>query len=511
MYYLRGSGAGFSNGRKYLPRGPDSLARYGPTYATATQQQRQSRVLDKMVGRGLYTGGRGGYWMQKLFGATPGGWLDKLGDTAASIIPGASNIAQGSRALYEGGRTLAGAMSGRGAYVANDLVAGVGDGIIKPAGASDDDAITVANTEYLSDVYGPASLSFANQTYALNPAIEKTFPWLSQIAANYQEFEFVQLLFQFKPITSIFAPSNGQVGTIAIATQYNPTDAPFTSERDFEDVAHSVSAKITDELVAGVECDPRKNAGSERKFTRVGPPPPGADLNSYDQGTLNVAVGGIPAAYANQRLGKLYVSYTVVLRKKKRFSSEGFAISRDTFLWQKQPVVFPPTVAAVSTPNDLVMGQQNNIGVVTVWDTNGLNLVFPSSASGQYKIRLKCETDGLLMGTPLLQATWGNVAAINDLFDPINNTWKPDMASVGPSGATCVIYELHVRLDNPALIQPPHDNQVRIYWPTASTGSGNASTTVDIEEYNTMFNRTPQGPLDAVVYVDPTTKVQVPL
>ena len=109
-----------------------------------------------------------------------------------------------------------GAVLGQGSYDvpavrANNLVAG--GGLSVPTFSSSQDetgALTIQHSEYVKDIYGlpwsPGSGGaagtqiehFKNDSIHLNPGIGKNFPWLSQIAANYEEYEFKQLMFCFK-------------------------------------------------------------------------------------------------------------------------------------------------------------------------------------------------------------------------------------------------------------------------------------------------------------------------
>jgi hypothetical protein len=66
-----------------------------------------------------------------------------------------------------------------------------------------DAGIQISRREYVSEIYGPPLVAgepapFTIQTFAINPGLEKTFPWLSQLAQNYDEYELVQCIFTFK-------------------------------------------------------------------------------------------------------------------------------------------------------------------------------------------------------------------------------------------------------------------------------------------------------------------------
>lgn len=161
----------------------------------------------------------------------------------------------------------------------------------------------VCHREYLGDFNGTAG--FANNGFPLNPGMVQTFPWLSTIAANYQEYKFHGLIFEFRPLITDFVP-NGAPGVVVMATNYN-ADAPlYVSKQEMENSEYAVSVKPTRDLMHGVEC-----ATSETVlpilYVRNGTPPAGQDLRLYDLGQFQFATQANPV----QLLGELWVSYCV--------------------------------------------------------------------------------------------------------------------------------------------------------------------------------------------------------
>jgi len=200
--------------------------------------------------------------------------------------------------------------------------------------AGEDGAICISHTEYVGNIYGnPSGSDFVNQTYDLNPALEESFPWLSQIAQNYDEYEFNQLVWQWYPtVTDNGVSSSGQVGNIMMVTNYNPAVEPFSTVQDFLAYTGNQSGIVTARMVHGVECDPDQIAISKHKFCRAGPLGTNEDIKTYDLGTFQIGLQGTPSNLANQLLGRMYVTYSVTLRKPKFFTGKGFGISRACFV-----------------------------------------------------------------------------------------------------------------------------------------------------------------------------------
>lgn len=355
----------------YIPmrRGSqESLAAFGPTYRQANEQQRANRRANMMSGRGLYRG-RGGYFgraLGNLFGL--GDLGDKLGDAAwsagKSFLPGvAQNIGDAVFGVTDKMNGRGRYMKGRGQYAVNNLVTDSGataSSVVPAFNPSDLHSIQYSNKEYIRDVYAPpANTVFQLETWDLNPGLPTSFPWLSQLAVNFEEYELVQLAYTFKSTIADFAAASGQVGQVLMCTQYNPDSSPFATKDEMMLYEGGMSCKTTEHMIHGVECDPSKLAGARQKYIRVGHVPPSEDLKNYDLGRTSLAVVNAPTAYAGQQIGELWVSYTVMLRKPKIASGNAYNVRRDVFI---APQVSISGGAVVANQATLLSGARNSLG-----------------------------------------------------------------------------------------------------------------------------------------------------
>jgi hypothetical protein len=161
----------------------------------------------------------------------------------------------------------------------------------------------ICHREYIGDISG--TTAFTNRAYPLNPGMAATFPWLSTIAQNYQEYKFHGLIFEFRPLITDFVTS-GAPGVVVMATNYN-ADAPvYISKQQMENSEYAVSVKPTENLMHGIECAVTQTV-LPQLYTRSAVPPAGQDLRLYDQGLFQFASQGNPL----QLLGELWVSYCV--------------------------------------------------------------------------------------------------------------------------------------------------------------------------------------------------------
>jgi len=172
-----------------------------------------------------------------------------------------------------------------------------------PKFASSKQTNIVCHREYLGDIFGTAG--FNNTSYPLNPGIATTFPWLSSIAQNYQQYKFHGIIFEFRPLITDFVTS-GAPGVVIMATNYNSDVPNYISKQEMENSEYAVSVKPTRDLMHGVECATTQTVLSEL-YIRTGAVGAGQDLRLYDLGNFQFATQANPV----QDLGELWVSYCV--------------------------------------------------------------------------------------------------------------------------------------------------------------------------------------------------------
>lgn len=435
---------------------PSNLAMFGQTWRSATDEQKANRKRHAYSGRGLYTG-RGGFWSDMWDKSA--GLRSQLGGMArSSSNPWLQAAGQIARA------------TGIGEYstgvVKNDLIDN-GAGQVAPTFAEGPRGVTISHREYIADIFGPETAGvFQNQTFGLNPALVQTFPWLSQVAANYEEYEFKQMIFTYNSTVTDFVASNGQVGTVIIATQYNANDAPFANKQEMMEYDAAVSGKVSGTIMAGVECDPKQNSGSPGKYTRSGPVAPSEDIKTFDLGTLNVATSNTPTQFSNQALGELWVSYTVELRKPKFFVSRALSTQKDIWIGNTQ------TGGVYLNQLTLGEGQQNRIGgalttTVTGYpaNQNALYYTFPATFAGDVEVSFIVNGVASAAGAGITISTTNPTVSMI----PINDMWN-DTGGGGAWRYFAFANDLSVPLVNGRFMIKAH---YKVVTPTS------AATTVD--------------------------------
>lgn len=486
------------------------------------------------TGRGKYSVGRA--WRKSgLAKTTAKVGRDIISSIGANVVSslaqnsGAAMAGTGGHGMYTGGGMYTGSGMYTGAPVhANSLIQGKDYANIIPEFSHSPDesgTIIMSRREYISDVYAPDHLSgdsgplipFSSQIFNLNPALEKCFPFMSQIAQNYEEYEFLQLIFTFRSTTTdIGSSTSGQCGTIIMTTNYNAAAAPFYNKSTMMEYMGSMSCKATESMLHGVECDPKKlSLPANGLYTRANPVITSQDLKTYDHALFQIAEANAPENYANQVLGELWVSYTCKLRKPKLFTGLGLGISRDLFVGNDfTGVVLDHSQAGQLGwfGKDPLRGQQNNIGckvdipvLTNAALEDGFRVTFPASYNGTLRLSYWMRADHLEFETSPIwwdddldfgpgannsPRITGNVEIVKDIYgsynaDPTLTSPYPDYIVQCQNDRIAMVI-IHLR------IQPATNGVDNTFWfqPKSYNYHGEPilQTQLDITEYNSGFS-----------------------
>lgn len=302
--------------------------RYSSKYGRSSSSSRTSYVGRKYVkGKGAYyvprrqysksisykpryVKGRGAYFVSGGLHAT-----GKLGPFKAGAAVNAG--------YTSGDFTSRGfpTVSGLGAYDVSRIRSNVllqGDPPVVRNAASYEGAVVIRHREYIQDIVSSTSANtFKVDAFPLNPGMAVTFPWLSSIAGNFEEFVINGMLFEFKSITSdaIASSTLATMGEVILATQYDALNAPFTNNAQMLNYEFAQCSKASDNVLHMIECDPHQTAVSTHLYVRQGVPPGNSDLRLYDHGTFYIASNQINGT--SVVLGQLWCTYEFMFFKPK--------------------------------------------------------------------------------------------------------------------------------------------------------------------------------------------------
>lgn len=243
--------------------------------------------------------------------------------------------------------------------------------------------VFIAKREYIADVI--ASSPFVNSALPLNPGLAQTFPWLSQIADSFEKYRWRGIMFEFKSMSSdavLSSSTSSALGTVVMATQYNPYDTPFTSKQVMENYEYANSCKPSCSMIHPIDC--RTAQPSNVSYIRTSTVVSG-DLRLYDPGTFQIAVQGMQASTGV--IGELWVNYEVELITPK-FNNGGALLADLYYTSSTTPQQFAvPTATfclgapiAGASPVLPLVSTNSNLG--TQLDVQNQTINFPIAPVG---------------------------------------------------------------------------------------------------------------------------------
>jgi hypothetical protein len=252
------------------------------------KQKRTKKNRPKIRAARLRVKGKGNYIVDtgESIGKSVGGWLgNKAGGLISSIVSG----------------------SGDYKIKTNSLMNQVPD-------FGNSAEVRLCHREFLRDIL--AQTAFTPLIIPIQITQLGLFPWLSRWAKAFDEVEFNGLIFNYKTLSGAISSSQA-LGSVIMATQYNPYDANFADKQTMENYQYSSSTVPSVSCLHAVECDP---AMRQQPILSVVQPEGAGDLRYTTLGKFTLAVVGCPAAAVGQVLGELWVTYDITLRRKAQRS-----------------------------------------------------------------------------------------------------------------------------------------------------------------------------------------------
>nr|AOV86262.1 putative capsid [uncultured virus] len=214
---------------------------------------------------------------------------------------------------------------GQGAHSLVKTVTGFGDYSVRknalvynqdavPEFANSERCTVITHREFIADI--KSSTSFSLNSFRINPTVSDTFPWLSAIAQNYEQYVVQGMIFEYKTTSAVaMGSTNTALGTVVLATQYNSLSPLFDNKQQMENYEFSQSTVPSQSVLHAVECDPTQTqCGGILNMWNANDSSDG-DIRLYDLGRFNIATVGMQTA--NVPIGELWVSYKICCLKPR--------------------------------------------------------------------------------------------------------------------------------------------------------------------------------------------------
>lgn len=240
--------------------------------------------------------------------------------------------------------------------------------------------IRITHREYINELAG--SVSFAANSFPINPGLPSTFPWLSGIAQRYESYLFERLKFCFETESATSA-----TGTVIQVIDYDPSDSAPTSKTQAMAYRSSVrSPPWSDSAMESMREDISKRSSY---FVRSGSLSSNEDIKLYDVGNYYACTQG---QAGTTTVGELYVEYSVILMTPQlgeagaSFVSGSFTGSSNSAPFATKTGAVPCTVSSSGTTTSVstFTFTQPWQGIVTCGVTGtGVVSISPSGTGGE--------------------------------------------------------------------------------------------------------------------------------
>lgn len=176
----------------------------------------------------------------------------------------------------------------------------------------------VIESEYIGDVrsgsLSAGSTAFDLDGYPINPGNPDLFPWLSQFAKLYDQWEPLGIVFEYRTTSSTFNGTSQALGVVITSVDYDTADPFYSNKQEMENSDYAQSAAASESILLGVECDPNERL-TRLFFTGIPPTGSSVSANLYNLGNFQIATQGMSAAGVT--VGELWVHYDMVFYKKQ--------------------------------------------------------------------------------------------------------------------------------------------------------------------------------------------------
>jgi hypothetical protein len=145
---------------------------------------------------------------------------------------------------------------------------------------------------------------------------------LAAVAANYQEWKVLGMVFEFRSLSGNVASGTvAAQGSLTLSVRYDPLAPAPVNKIDALNSNYAVSCKPSESMICPIECDPNETPSLPLRILPAGVPRTDPTLwKTYDphfyvMGLLDIVTQGAPNDYNGA--GELWVTYDVLLLKPR--------------------------------------------------------------------------------------------------------------------------------------------------------------------------------------------------
>lgn len=412
--------------------------------------------------------------------------LRALGGLGGSAIGGFVGL---PREMAASGRNLGATLSkwlGFGDYqiVQNSILQGFRRNGQIPSMHRNGQSIIVRHKEYLLDITATTTTTptafgangvLGSYQLPINPGLPQTFPWLSTIASQYQEYRIRGMVFHYVPTSGTYTANGPTIGSVMFATQYKAGVAAFTNKLTMLNEYYSSDSSPDKDFCHPIECDPKENP-FKVQYVRTGAIPSNDDPKLYDLGEFNFSTENCPSL--GQTCGELWISYEVELMKPVVSGYSGALV---------QSAHYQATATGVGATHPLGSGNVFTQIIDTfanfpgITFDSGVHVNLPKGTIGTYLIQIWWSgttnfTHPSTQPQYNLAGTWTNFSAPSNFAGANSNQWADSAAMSAGGGFVNVV-----------LVASDPTYQYRLLLGTGGTFTGSGTIDILVLQLNAGF------------------------
>jgi len=302
-----------------------------------------------------------------LGGGVAGGYL---GNTAAGTALGTGLGAMVSKWLGYGDYNVS----------VNSLVSKASGTI--PSMHSTNQSVVIRHKEFLGTINGSVGFT-VQRVFTINPGLEETFPWLSNIAKSYQQYKIRGMVYHYIPTSGMaISGTNSALGAVMIQTSYRSNDSAPTDKVELLNEYWSNEVVPSEQMIHPIECDPKENPFNIH-YTRSSAVPTNDSPLMYDIGRTFVATQGMQGT---NTIGDIWVTYEIEFKKP---------VVRSNLSNNSYEIVEIASSLSSAFFNGNVTSRLGDLPVTF----SGRVLTFPAGTQGTYLIRTILVSTGGFSGS----------------------------------------------------------------------------------------------------------------
>jgi hypothetical protein len=265
----------------------------------------------------------------------------------------------------------------------------------------------LCNTEFTDLDEFPSVSALAVRTYPINPGQYGTCPWLSPIAAQFEEYRFLGLKLEYRSCVG-----SDVTGFTYLSVDYDSSDGPPLNKQMIDSLEGTQSCSTW--VNFDMPCDPVQLRGmlGGWRYVRPGTQPPNTDIKLYDSGFLIVGTSD-RSSDSRETRGDVWISYDVEFRKPQ---TDVFETAKT--ISKKVQSFGTPTELNPWTGNPSYSGQ---LAVEVVEGMGGINAL-QFNQPGSYLMTNLLSGTGLSGNQLTSEIPAGYVGSVNPMYSYLSGT-----------------------------------------------------------------------------------------